>query len=152
MKIRRYIAADHDTVWELHNVALHQVNAHGGNGPWDDDLHCVEAEYIATGGEFYVGTDDGRVVAMGALMRLSDDRAEIRRMRVHPDFQRRGLGRQMLSALERRAAELGFGTLVLDTTVQQAPAIQLYTQSGYSEVGRSRKGSFEILEFEKSIE
>ena len=151
MKIRRYVVADHDAVWDLHNVALHQVNAHGGNGPWDDDLHRVEAEYIATGGEFYVGTVDGRVVGMGALMRLSDDRAEIRRMRVHPDFQRRGLGRQMLSALERRAVDLGFRTLVLDTTVQQVPAIRLYTQSGYSEVGRSRKGTFEVLEFEKKI-
>ena len=151
MKIRRYIAADHDAVWELHNVALYQVNAHGGNGPWDDDLHRVEAEYIAAGGEFYVGTADGRIVAMGALMRLSGDRAEIRRMRVHPDFQRRGLGKQMLSALEQRAADLGFRTLVLDTTVQQVPAIRLYTQSGYSEIGRSRKGSFEVLEFEKSI-
>ena len=57
----------------------------------------------------------------------------------------------MLSALEQRAAELGFRTLTLDTTVQQAPAIQLYTQSGYREVGRSRKGSFEVLEFEKQL-
>ena len=151
MKIRRYVVADHDAVWDLHNVALHQVNAHGGNGPWDDDLHRVEAEYIATGGEFYVGTADGRVVGMGALMKLSDDRAEIRRMRVHPDFQRRGLGRQMLSALEQRAVDLGFRTLLLDTTVQQVPAIRLYTQSGYKEVGRSRKGTFEVLEFEKKI-
>ena len=151
MKIRRERAADHDAVWELHNVARLQVNAHGGNGPWDDDLHRVEAEYIATGGEFYIGTANGRIVAMGALMRLSNDRAEIRRMRVHPDFQRRGLGRQMLSALERRAADLGFRTLVLDTTVQQVAAIQLYTQSGYRQVGTSRKGSFEVLEFEKKI-
>ena len=152
MKIRRYLPTDHDAVWELHNVALHQVDAHGGNGPWDDDLHRVEAEYLDTGGEFYVGTAKGRIVAMGALLRLSDDRAELRRMRVHPDVQRRGLGRQMLSALEQRAAELGFRTLTLDTTVQQAPAIQLYTQSGYREVDRSRKGSFKVLEFEKELE
>ena len=33
MKIRRYIAADHDAVWELHNVVLLQVKAHGGNAP-----------------------------------------------------------------------------------------------------------------------
>ena len=151
MKIRRYLPTDHDAVWELHNDALVQVNAHPGNGPWDEDLHRVEAEYIVTGGEFYVGTADGRIVAMGALLRLSDDRAELRRMRVHPDVQRRGLGRQMLSALEQRAAELGFRTLTLETTVQQVPAIQLYTRSGYSEVGRGRKARFEVLEFEKKI-
>lgn len=151
MKIRRYVAADHDAVWELHNSALLHADAHGGSGPWEDDLHRVEEEYIATGGEFYVGTVGGRIVAMGGLQRLSDDRAELRRMRVHPDLQRRGLGARMLSALEQRATELGFRTLTLDTTVQQVPAIRLYTRSGYREIGRSTKGRFSILEFEKKI-
>jgi GNAT superfamily N-acetyltransferase len=151
MKIRRYRFTDHDAVWELHNVALLQAGAHAGNGPWDDDLHCIDAEYIAPGGEFFVGTASGRVVAMGALLRLSTGQASIRRMRVHPDIQRRGLGKQMLSALERRATELGFRTLTLETTVQQVPAIQLYTRSGYKEVGRSWKASFEVVEFKKEI-
>ena len=57
----------------------------------------------------------------------------------------------MLSALEQRAAALGFRTLTLETTVQQVPAVQLYTQSGYSEIGRAREGRFEVLEFEKKI-
>ena len=151
MRIRRYLAADHDAVWELHNSALLEADAHGGNGPWDDDLHRVEDEYIATGGEFYVGTVGGRTVAMGGLQRLTDDMAEVRRMRVHPDLQRRGLGRQMLSALEQRARELGFRKLTLDTTLRQTAAISLYTRSGYREVGRSMKGRFKVLEFEKRI-
>ena len=151
MEIRRYLATDHDAVWELHNVALLQVGAHAGNGSWDDDLYRVEAEYIATGGEFYVGTANDRIVAMGALRRLSDDRAEIRRMRVHPRVQRRGLGRQMLSALERRAAELCFRTLILETTVKQVQAIRLYARSGYREVDRGREAGFEVVRFEKKI-
>ena len=151
MKIRRYRSADHDAVWELHNVALLHTGAHAGNGPWDDDLHRVEAEYIATGGEFFVGTASGRIVAMGALLRHSADRASIRRMRVHPDVQRRGLGSRMLSALEQRAAELGFQILTLETTVQQVPAIQLYSRSGYEEFGRSSKAGFKVVEFRKMI-
>ena len=151
MKIRRYRSTDRDAVWELHNVALLQIGAHAGNGPWDDDLHRIEAEYVTTGGEFFVGIANGRIIAMGALLRHSAGQASIRRMRVHPDVQRRGLGRQMLSALEQRAAELGFRTLTLDTTVQQVPAIQLYTRSGYKEVGRSRKAGFEVVEFQKKI-
>ena len=151
MKIRRFCSTDHDAVWELHNVALLQIGAHAGNGPWDDDLHRIEAEYVTTGGEFLVGIANGRIIAMGALRRHSEDQASIRRMRVHPDVQRRGLGRQMLSALEQRAAELGFRTLTLDTTVQQVPAIHLYTRSGYKEVRMSRKTGFEVVEFQKKI-
>ena len=44
MEVRRYRAGDHDAVWDLHNVALNEVGAHMGNGPWDDDLHHIEAD------------------------------------------------------------------------------------------------------------
>ena len=151
MEVRRYRASDHDAVWYLHNVALNEVGAHVGNGPWDDDLHRVEAEYIDAGGEFYVGIISERVVAMGALKRLTETRAEICRMRVHPDFQRRGLGTRILSKLEERASELGFRTLTLDTTVGQVAAMSMYLKAGYREVARGRKFGFEVVAFEKRI-
>ena len=151
MEVRRYRAPDHDAVWDLHNIALNEVGAHVGNGPWDDDLHRVEAEYISTGGEFYVGVIDRRIVAMGALRRLTDTRAEICRMRVHPELQRRGLGTRILSMLEERARELGFRTLTLDTTVGQVAAMSMYMKSGYEEVARDRKFGFDVVMFEKQV-
>ena len=151
MEVRRYRPSDHDSVWELHNVALNEVGAHAGNGPWDDDLHRIEGEYIEAGGEFYVGSIDGGIVAMGALKRLSDDCAEICRMRVHPDFQRRGLGTKMLSALEERARELGYRSLTLETTAGQVAAIGMYLKAGYGEVARVRKLGFDVLMFEKLL-
>ncbi len=151
MEVRRYRASDHDAVWELHNIALNEVGAHAGNGPWDDDLHRIEDEYIEAGGEFYVGSVDGRIVAMGGLKRLSDCCAEICRMRVHPDFQRRGLGGRILRMLEKQARELGFRRLTLETTVGQVAAIGMYLKAGYGEVSRARKLGFEVLVFEKSI-
>ena len=149
MEVRRYRASDHDAVWDLHNVALNEVGAHAGNGPWDDDLHRIESEYIEAGGEFYVGVIDGRIVAMGALKRLTGTRAEICRMRVHPNLQRKGLGTRILSKLEERARELGFRTLTLDTTAGQVAAIRMYTKAGYEEVARGRKLGFEVMTFEK---
>ena len=151
MEIRRYIASDQDAVWDLHNLALNEVGAHAGSGPWDDDLHRIEAVYIEVGGEFYVGLIDGRIVAMGALKRLTDDRAEICRMRVHPEVQRRGLGTRILSKLEERAKELGFRTLTLETTAGQVAAIGMYTKAGYEEVSRGRKLGFDVMTFEKRL-
>ena len=151
MEIRRYIASDHDAVWDLHNLALNEVGAHAGSGPGDDDLHSIEAVYIDAGGEFYVGLLEDRIVAMGALKRLTDDRAEICRMRVHPEVQRKGLGTRILSKLEHRAREVGFRTLTLETTTGQVAAIRMYTKSGYEEVARGRKLGFEVMGFEKRI-
>ncbi len=77
LTIRRFGAADHDAVWAVHNLALHQVGAHAGSGPWDDDLHHVEEVYLRSGGEFLVGECGGQVVAMGALRRVSDAEAKV---------------------------------------------------------------------------
>jgi Acetyltransferase (GNAT) family len=96
IQIRRYGEGDEEAVWTLHNVALHTVGAHLGNGPWDDDLRSVRTVYLETGGEFLVGELDGEIVAMGALRRVGADVAELKRMRVHPSQQRRGHGELIL--------------------------------------------------------
>ena len=152
MKIRRYQETDHDQVWDLHNLALEAAGAHPGSGAWDEDLHNVSQEYVDGGGDFLVGTHDNLIVAIGALKRSSSDRAEIKRMRVYPDFQRRGLGLLVLRALEARATELGYVTLHLSTTVQQIAARRLYARSGYLEVGRSTVKGFNIVHFEKRLQ
>jgi len=151
LEIRRYRPEDHDEVWALHNLALHHVGAHVGNGPWDDDLHHVEEVYLAAGGEFVVGLLDGQILAMGALKRTSPHGAQVTRMRVHPGFQRRGFGRAILSRLQHRAVELGFAQLHLDTTVGQVAAQQLYRSAGFTETGRTTFAGFDVIQFEKTL-
>jgi ribosomal protein S18 acetylase RimI-like enzyme len=149
--IRRYRAADHDAVFALHNAALHQVGAHVGNGPWDDDLHDIEAIYLADRGEFLVAEDAGRIVGMGALRRVDAARAKITRMRVQPERQRQGIGRAVLARLEARAGELGYSSLTLETTVGQTAAQRLYQMSGYTETGRTRLHGFDVILYEKAL-
>ncbi len=55
------------------------------------------------------------------------------------------------AVLEARALELGYRTLVLDTTVRQEAAQALYLDEGYRETGRGRAGPFERIFFEKQI-
>jgi hypothetical protein len=48
--IRRYAPTDHQAVWDLHNTALRAVGTHIGDGPWDDDLNHIDAEYLDAAG------------------------------------------------------------------------------------------------------
>ncbi len=150
LDIRRYHSADHDEVWNLHVLGLQLVGAYLGNGPWDNDLHAIEDVYLHNRGEFLVGIYEGRIGAMGAFRKTSEELAEIKRMRVHPDFQGRGFGQIMLDELETRAGAMGYTKLHLDTSVVQVAAQKLYMKNGFKETGREIHRGLECIYFEKS--
>jgi GNAT superfamily N-acetyltransferase len=87
-------------------------------------------------GTFLVGFDaSGRPVCCGGLKDLSDGACEIKRMYVIPQARERGLGRQLLEALERAAVELGYGIIRLDTGPRQPSAERMYRRAGYNPIG-----------------
>src|SRR5689334_14903999 len=94
---------DEDAVAYLHREALQSVGADIGDGAWDDDLRNIEAVYLRDGGTFLVTYDGEQLVGMGALRKVDDQTAEIKRMRVKPSHHRKGIGRQVLSQLVEMA-------------------------------------------------
>ncbi|HCI82389.1 MAG TPA: GNAT family N-acetyltransferase [Ktedonobacter sp.] len=149
--LRRYSPADREAVEYLHVYAIQQAGAYLGRGPWDDDVYNIEEAYLNNHGEFLVGEWDGVFVAMGALHRTSSERAQIKRMRVVPEYQGRGIGQMILSELEVRARDMGYTTLHLDTSVLQIAAQKLYEKNGYSEVGRDNYGGLDVILYEKQL-
>ena len=125
LEIRRYQDADNPAVWELHHRALEATGAYFP-GKWNDDIDDIQNHYLNNGGEFLVGILDGKIVCMGAFRRKSDTLAEIKRMRVLPEYQRRGLGQAILNQLEAKAILLGYRELCLDTTTLQIAAQKMY--------------------------
>ncbi len=82
---------------------------------------------------------------MGALKKKSDSVGEIKRMRVHPYYQRKGLGQLMLNKLEDKARQLGYKELHLDTTTKQIPAQKLYEKNGYRQASRISYAGLDII-------
>jgi GNAT superfamily N-acetyltransferase len=151
LKIRRYQPPDHATVCELHKTALLAAGAYIDGSAFDADLDQIEAVYLDGFGEFLLGTLEDRIVAMGAFRRTAPDRAEIKRMRVHADFQRQGFGQAIYTALEKRAQELGYSLLHLDTAVVLIGAQHFYVKNGYKEVRRGKLGIIDCIFYEKQI-
>ncbi|WP_203786283.1 GNAT family N-acetyltransferase [Paractinoplanes rishiriensis] len=100
------------------------------------DLADIGGTFLAAGGEFLVAEVDGHLAGMGGFWPTADGRAEVLRVRVHPATRRRGVGRALMTELERRAAEAGLRALHLDTADNQPEAMAFYTGLGYAEVGR----------------
>ena len=61
-------------------------------------------------------------------------RAEVQKLLVLREFRGRGIGGELMAAVERKAAELGRWLLVLDTVPGQ-PAERLYERLGYRRAG-----------------
>ena len=151
LEIRRYRDSDRDDVWSLHHNAIEQIEALDAGDDYYADLHNITTAYFEPGGEFLVGLLAGRIVAMGGFARTSDAGAEIKRMRVHSSYQRRGFGRAILEAIEDRARQLGVKALRLETTVQQEAANELYRTHGYTETGRGKTLGFDVIRYEKRL-
>lgn len=151
IEIRRVHPDDFDSVWALHNDALEASGAHGGHGPWDDDLNDPLASYVDSGGDFLVAILSPDVVGMVGIQPVAHRAFEVKRMRVRPALQRKGIGTALLREAARIAARLGADRLVLDTTTIQVAAQRFYQRHGFAEVRRSRLERFELIHYEKAL-
>ena len=107
----------------------------GGPAAFQLDLIAAStAEFTPPLGAFLLARLDGRAVGCGAVRTLEADVAEIKRMWVDPAARGRGIGRSLLAALERTAAESGAATVRLDTAAYLTEALPLYRSAGYSEI------------------
>lgn len=148
--IRRYHSSDHDAVVQLHKLALETLGAFINNPALDQDLKDIEMSYLNSGGEFLVGELDGKIIAMGAFRKITLERAEVKRMRVHPDHQRKGFGQLIYNQLEQTARLMGYKTLFLDTSTKQIPAQKFYQKNGYREIQRIKK-ELDLIIYEKTL-
>ncbi|MBX3119259.1 MAG: GNAT family N-acetyltransferase [Fimbriimonadaceae bacterium] len=67
----------------------------------------------------------------GALRDLGDGIAELKRVYVNPKNRRNRLGRDISSFLIRKARELGYSAVRLETLPQMSSAVKLYDSLGF---------------------
>jgi ribosomal protein S18 acetylase RimI-like enzyme len=91
----------------------------------------------------------GQPVGCGALKFAEKQSAELKRMWIAPAVRGLGLGRRMLSELERLASKRGIRLLRLETNRTLKEAIALYRGSGYFEVGAFNAEPYAHHWFEK---
>lgn len=75
---------------------------------------------------------DGRPVGCGGIRIRDASAVELKRMYVIPEERGRGIATELVTRLERMAAERGASRIVLDTTKRMTDAIRLYEQLGYA--------------------
>jgi putative acetyltransferase len=119
-----------DVARSLIDQLCSELSARYGTPPSPFSAADVRAPRTA----FLVVRHCGRPIGCGAIRRLDDDTAEIKRMFVVPSSRRQGIARRLLVELERSAAQFGYRALRLETGVQQPEAIALYESRGFTRI------------------
>jgi GNAT superfamily N-acetyltransferase len=103
------------------------------------DLNDIAASYA--GGTVLVARQGGRIVGVGAIIPVSHDVGEVKRMSVARDARRQGFGTAVLLELAAEARRRGWRRLTLETTADWADAVEFYGALGF-EVTHYEEGVF----------
>ncbi|MBY6279194.1 ribosomal protein S18-alanine N-acetyltransferase [Stenotrophomonas maltophilia] len=112
--------------------AVMAIELRGYPFPWTRGIFidCLRAGYPGLAME-----RDGLLVGYGVLS-IAADEAHVLNICIDPLAQSRGLGRQLLRALVRLAADRGAQRVFLEVRPSNTPALALYHSEGFNEIGR----------------
>lgn len=96
-----------------------------------DDLDDYREIYTARRGLFLVVLDDGKVIGTGAIRKLEEDVAELKRIWLLEDYHGRGIGYRVVSMLMEFARRQGYRAVRLQTSGRQTRAIAFYLRFGF---------------------
>lgn len=103
------------------------------------DLDYLMAGYFeCKDSGFWVAQYEEWIVGMIGVQRVSDNSAEIRRLRVRDTFRRKGIGTKLMLHAVEFCKDKQFLKVVLDVRIERSPAIKLFDSFGFLH-GRERK-------------
>lgn len=109
------------------------------------------ADLVPPSGAFLLARVDGEPAGIGGVRHLATDIAEVKSMFVSPSFRGLGLGRRILTALDRIAAGHGCRAVQLDSSAYLTEAIGLYRSAGYREVAAYNDNPKADVWFEREL-
>ena len=95
------------------------------------DMDNYREIYTDNRGLFLVVLDDGKVVGTGAIRKLKDDEAELKRIWLLEDYHGQKIGFRMVNMLLDFARGQGYTSVYLETTVYQKRAQVFYKKLGF---------------------
>ena len=103
------------------------------------DLDHLDAGYFECKDScFWVAETEACVAGMIGVQRVSNNTAEIRRLRVRDGFRRRGIGTHLMQEAISFCKDKQFLKVILDVRIERGPALAMFDTFGFSQ-GRERE-------------
>jgi len=97
------------------------------------DIEQLDEAYFsdAAQGAFWVAVREAEIAGMIGVQRVDTSVAEMRRLRVRPQFRRQGIATALMEHAIRFCRDHDYLKVVLDVRVERQPAIQLFEKFGF---------------------
>ncbi|MFY9201326.1 MAG: GNAT family N-acetyltransferase [Methanosarcina flavescens] len=134
---------------EVREVVLEVLKEHGFEPDRlkDADLNDINGYYFGSGGTFFVGIVDGKVIGTAGVRKLDEDWCEIRRIYLKKAFRSKGNGKKLFRAA-LGFAEKNCSAVILKTDSTLTKAIDMYLKHGFT----FQKEETGYLYFEKKFD
>jgi ribosomal-protein-alanine N-acetyltransferase len=138
------MSAQPDRLWNLrpmhasHLPDIVGIERRAYEFPWTESIFrdCLKVGYSA-----WIVTSASDGILAYALMSMAVGEAHILNLCVEPDCQKQGLGKFLLTHLQRVARAAGMELMLLEVRKSNAAAIALYLGMGFGKLG-VRKGYY----------
>lgn len=118
----------------------------------DEALPLGSEDLTPPRGLVLIARHDGDAIGCGGIKLQQPEIAEIKRMWVAPHMRGRGIGRQLLLALESCAVRAGKPIARLDSNERLAAALAMYRAHGYREIAPFNAEPFATHWLEKQLD
>lgn len=134
LQLRPMGAADAEAASELEAACFEGA----GHAPWTPTMFLDElGDGVAAPRSWWVAHDDGKLIGIAGGMVVDKD-VQVLDVAVDADYRRRGIARKLLAHVSYDAQMLGCESASLEVEADNAAAVALYEELGFSQVGIRR--------------
>ena len=103
---------------------------------YDEEIRNLEWKYGMPEGRLYIVYVDGKAAGCGGFRKLEEDKCELKRIYIRPEYRGHKLGYTLTRKLIRDAADAGYRWMYLDTMRFLDAAKKMYRDLGFTETDR----------------
>lgn len=101
---------------------------------FEQELEELPGKYSPPDGCILLALCDGKPAGCVALRKFSEGVSEMKRLYVRPEFRGKKLGRLLTDGIIKKAREIGYNSMKLDTLESLKEALSLYESMGFQRI------------------
>lgn len=109
---------------------------------FDSDLFELENVYLKNNGSVIIAKDLDLIIGCIMVKQITAETAEIRRLRLLPEYRGNGIGKQLLQTAVAFCKKNKFSRIILDTTKKNPVALNMFLKSGFIQIRQDEQSIF----------